>query len=62
MNENWLQKYYINELAEASSAFLEHTKLAKEVHDDNMTHQLQQARQYDIDRMFILCKLIKELK
>ncbi len=61
MSEQWLYDYYMQQLRLATEQFLQHTQLAKEITEPMMHHQLEQARQYDIDRMLSLCRRIKQV-
>ena len=62
MTEQWLYDYYMNRLRLAAEEFVQHSQLAHEITEPTMHHQLQQARQYDIDCMLALCRRIKQMK
>ena len=61
MND-WIRTYFLDQLRQASENYLQHTQLLKELQNDSeMQHALNQARDYEIRRMFHLCRQLMNL-
>lgn len=62
MKDKWIYDYFLHQLRLTCQAFEQHSTMLKEILDDDMRGQLEQARQYEINRMYNLCRLIKQVK